>query len=125
MRWRMRSARRCAIPPPPIRSIGRDSLCPGGGDMARLTSRFAWILAAGVLSDCTDQGPLAIAAGVQIVPDTATIMTGQTTQFVANTRDAAGKEFKAHVVIWTSKDPSIPTPSISGLTQAMPLRRHT
>ena len=93
--------------------------------MARLTSRFAWILAAGVLSDCTDQGPLAIAARVQIVPDTATIMTGQTTQFVANTWDAAGKEFKAHVVIWSSKDPSIASVSISGLTQGMALGRDT
>src|SRR5260370_21260944 len=99
MRWRLRSARRCAIPPPPIRSIGRDSLCPGGGDMARLTSRFAWILAAGVLSDCTDQGPLAIAARVQIAPDTATIMTGQTPQFVENTWHAPGKELQAHVLI--------------------------
>jgi uncharacterized protein YjdB len=52
-------------------------------------------------------------------------MTGQTTQFVANTWDAAGKEFSAHVVIWSSRDPSIATISTSGLTQGMALGRDT
>src|SRR5260370_6858122 len=107
MRWRLRSARRCAIPPPPIRSIGRDSLCLGGGDMARLTSRFAWILAAGVLSDCTDQGPLAIAARVQIVPDTATIITRQTTHFAPHTPPPPRKEFNTHVLLSSPTAPSI------------------
>ncbi len=53
-------------------------------------------------------------ASVSVVPGTGSVQVGQSLQFVATPRDAAGNPLSGRTVTWTSSDPAVATVSADG-----------
>jgi len=103
-----------------VKNQGESSLLPGTHMLTKECLAIAFV---GILSACgnadTPTATTTPVASVAISPSISALTVGETAQFSATPRDAAGNSLGGRTVTWTSSDPSKASVSSTGLVTAI------
>jgi uncharacterized protein YjdB len=107
---------------PVIYSATGGSISSGGAYTAGPTPGSYRVIAAKSGSSLADTATVTVSvvpvASVTVIPASATILTGNTQQLAAVTRDAAGNTLTGRVVTWSSSSTAVATVNAAGLLTA-------